>query len=83
MREKDNAGYIWRGNLPEGAEMTEPWDPLAPARDINSLVPDSDPRSLAAEVEMTHRRTPEGHLEAVANGTWIAAKKEPQEVYKA
>ncbi|HUD09547.1 MAG TPA: hypothetical protein VMR77_01970 [Patescibacteria group bacterium] len=54
------------------------WDMRTPVEGSNS-----DPRGLAAIDAMRYRQTPEGHLDTVANSTWMAAKQQPQVVYEA
>jgi hypothetical protein len=63
---KDNEGYIWRGELSAGDRMTESWDPFAESttvKDLDSLVPDNDPRAVATREAVTHARSKDRVLE--------------------
>jgi hypothetical protein len=68
MSEKNNTGYIWRDELPEGVSMTEPLDLFTQPELIDdSLIPDLDPRNVLTKRAIEEARLPDRVLEP---GVW-------------
>ncbi len=67
------AGAIALEGMPEVGQMAAPTVKTS-GHDRDSLVPDLDPRSVAARNAMAYRHSPMGHLEAVANPTRVVRR---------